>query len=197
MKKILSISLLLSLSLFLLLYPIFIQLIAFLHPIVLGVVFFCIIIVVLFILLFMKKKTIHLSYSLFSWILIFYTITLLILLFLRPNHQIYDSINLVPFATIKYYLSGKVNLLVSFYNLAANIGLFIPYGIFLMTRNYSSFILIFTPLLFISFIELGQFITHRGSLDIDDLILNLLGISVGYLIYPMFKRVVKIKKSDA
>ncbi|WP_176699601.1 hypothetical protein [Neobacillus massiliamazoniensis] len=63
-----------------------------------------------------------------------YTIAILVLLFFRPNDQSYQSWNLIPFSTISFYFSGKVNWLISFYNLSANIGLFIPYGIFLMIK---------------------------------------------------------------
>ena len=58
------------------------------------------------------------------------------LLFFCPNDQSYDSLNLIPFATIRYYLSGEINWIIALYNLAANIGLFIPYGIYLMTKNH-------------------------------------------------------------
>lgn len=194
MKKTFLLSIIISLSVFLLLTPVFIRLIAFLHPIVLAVLFFCILFLVYFINLYFRKETITLPYSVFLRILFFYTTALIILLFFRPTEQSYGSINLIPFATIKFYLSGKVNWLISFYNLAANIGLFIPYGIYLMVRNSSLPKLIFTSFLFISLIEILQFITKRGSMDIDDLILNMLGVLLGSLLYPIFKRIFKIYK---
>lgn len=192
MNKLIFISLLLSVSLFLLFYPFFKHLISYLHPIVLVVVIFFLFILVLFILLFMYTKTIYIPHSLFLWIFILYTLALLVLLFFRPNNQTYYSFNLVPFATINYYLTGNVNWIISIYNLAANIGLFIPYGILLKVKSYSVRKLIFIPILFISLIESFQFITHRGSLDIDDLILNLLGVYIGYLLYPLFKRIFQL-----
>ncbi|MED3553366.1 VanZ family protein [Cytobacillus praedii] len=192
MKKLIFLSLLFAICFFLLLFPFFIQLVFYLHPIVLAVVFFCLFIVILFILLFMYKKTIYIHHSLFLWIFIFYTFALLLLLFFRPNNQVYDSINLIPFSTIYYYLNGNVKWIVSFYNLAANIGLFIPYGILLMEKNLSTLWLLLIPIAFISLIETMQFITHRGSLDIDDLILNVLGIFIGYLLYPAFKRIFRL-----
>jgi glycopeptide antibiotics resistance protein len=85
-----------------------------------------------------------------------------------------------------------VKWIVSFYNLAANIGLFIPYGILMMEKNFSTLRRLLVPIAFISLIEILQFITHRGSLDIDDLILNLLGIFIGYILYPAFRRVFKL-----
>jgi len=190
MKRTFWLSVIISISIFFILFPVFRQLTSFLHPIVLAVVFICMIILVYFFFLFIRKETVTLSYSLFQLLFILYTTFLLILLFFRPNDQNYDSMNLIPLMTIKFYLSGKANWLISFYNLAANIGLFIPYGVFLKIRNYSNLKLILIPLLFISSIEVTQFITHRGSLDIDDLILNFLGFLVGYLLYPLFKRII-------
>ena len=59
-----------------------------------------------------------------------YSIGLLILLFFRPKGSSYGTINLIPFDTISFYLSGNVSYLISFYNLGANIGLFIPFGLY-------------------------------------------------------------------
>jgi len=46
------------------------------------------------------------------------------------------------------------------------------------------------PLLSISGIEICQFVFRRGSLDVDDLILNMIGVYLGYFLYPLFKKVV-------
>jgi glycopeptide antibiotics resistance protein len=178
-------------GLFLLFLPILIHLISYLHPIVLVVVFFCIFFCVNFSILLVRKERIHIPSSLLLWILIFYTLALLVLLFFRPNNQTYHSMNLMPFSTIAFYLSGKVNFLISFYNLSANIGLFVPYGIFLMIVfkkfNYKQILL---PLIFIGTIEISQYITHRGNMDIDDLILNMIGVFIGCMFYPIFKKVI-------
>lgn len=150
----------------------------------------------MFLVFWIRKDNITAPYPLFISFLILYSISLIVLLFFRPHAQTYNTWNIEPFSTIIYYLSGKVPPLIAFYNLAANIGLFIPYGIFLMIRKkktrLSLFQLLYIPLLSISLIELIQFITHRGSLDIDDVILNMLGIGLGYLLFPLFKRVVRI-----
>jgi glycopeptide antibiotics resistance protein len=194
LKKSLFISLLLSIGLFLILSPIIIKLVTYLHPIVLAVVFFCILICFFFLVLWIRKQTIRIPYNLFLGVLGLYTIALFILLFFRPNDQSYQSWNMIPFSTISFYFSGKVNWLISFYNLTANIGLFIPYGIFLMIKTQGSALkLIFIPMIAIAIIEILQFFTHRGSMDFDDLILNLLGVFIGYLFFPSFKRIVKLK----
>lgn len=189
MKKIWMISTFLSLSISLLSFPFFLQLTTYLHPIVLVVVFFCLFLLIFFLMLLIKEKTVNLPYLLFKWVLILYTSALIVLLFLRPNDQSYDSLNLIPFATIRHYLTDEIHWIIAFYNLTANIGLFIPYGIYLMTKSLSFIKLLFTPFIFICLIETLQFITHRGSLDIDDLILNMLGVALGYLNYPIFKKV--------
>jgi glycopeptide antibiotics resistance protein len=191
-KKAYILSLFLSIGTFLIFSPVLFQLTSYLHPVVLVVVWFCIYMFYLISLLLIRKETIQLSYSLFLTFIIFYTIGLLILLFLRPNDQSYESINLIPFSTIAFYLSGKVDSLISLYNLAANIGLFLPFGILLRTIRASLRKLIVLPFTAITFIELLQFFTHRGSLDIDDLLLNLLGIYAGCWLYPLFRKIVKI-----
>jgi glycopeptide antibiotics resistance protein len=183
-----------SILLIMIFSPILIKLTYYLNPIVLVAVFLCIWGGVSFLVLLIRNETVILTYYLFKWILGLYTLILLILLFIRPNEQIYHSSNLIPFRTITFYLSGNVNILVAFYNLVANIILFVPYGIFLMTKKDKnfSFMYLFLPLTSICLIECLQYLTHRGSLDIDDLLLNMSGIFIGYLVFPILNRVIKI-----
>ncbi|WP_260631675.1 VanZ family protein [Neobacillus niacini] len=192
MKKSLIISLIASIALFLILSPILFQLIDYLHPVVIGVVFFCMVMAVFLLALFIRKQTVQFSYSKIRILLLLYSFGLFILLFFRPSDQIYQSINLIPFSTISFYLSGEVNGLISFYNLAANIGLFLPFGFFLKMRKCTIFQLLYIPIFFISSIELLQYFSQSGSMDIDDLILNVLGFYIGYLLYPFFNRVVTV-----
>lgn len=194
MRKTLFFSLLMSFVLFVFLSPVLIRLVFYLHPIVLAVVLFCIFGLVLFGVLIIRKETIILPYPFFLGLLSFYTIALLILLFFRPNEQSYNSMNLLPFSTITFYLTGKVNWLVAFYNLVANIGLFIPYGLFLVVKRISQWKALLIASLVIAGIEVLQFVSHRGSLDIDDFILNLLGVYLGFLLFPLVKQVVNIQK---
>ena len=178
------------------LYPLLSHLLFYLHPIVLVVVWACLSALIMFLVFWIRKDIITAPYSLFVSFLILYSISLIVLLFFRPHAQTYNTWNIEPFHTIVYYLSGEVPPLVAFYNLAANIGLFIPYGIFLMIRKEktrsSLFQLLYIPLLSISLIESIQFVTHRGSLDMDDVFLNMLGLCLGYLLFPLFKRVIHI-----
>jgi hypothetical protein len=191
-KKPLVFTLLISFGTFIVISPVFLRLVTYLHPIVLAVVLLCIIGMVLFGVLLIQKETIDLPYPLFMGILTLYTVGLLILLFFRPNGTNYHSLNLIPFSTVSFYLSGKVNWLISFYNLAANIGLFIPYGIYLSLKSYSLLKVFLVSLLTIACLEILQFLTHRGSLDIDDLMLNMLGVYLGCFLFSFFKHVVNI-----
>ncbi|WP_191565297.1 VanZ family protein [Metabacillus idriensis] len=194
MEKIYWISLAVSQSLFFLLLPIWLSLTEYLHPIVTIVVWFCLTAIIVFSVFLSFKKVMIVPYELVYGCLILYTVSLLILLFIRPEAQ-NNSYNLVPFETIGYYFSGQVSLIIAFYNLAANIGLFVPYGFLMKIKampKQSAFLVAFFV---ISIIETAQYLTGRGSLDVDDLILNLLGVFTGYAVYPIFEKTVSIKKS--
>jgi hypothetical protein len=194
LKKSILFSSSLSIILFSLFSSIIFQLTDYLHPIVLATVLLCLWAFITFIVLLIRKETISISYTTFLSFLGLYTLSLLVLLFFRPSNQSYGTYNLIPFSTIYFFLSGKVNLLISFYNLIANVVLFIPYGIFLMIKGCKSSKseYIYLPLVSITVVECLQYITRRGSLDIDDLILNLIGVFLGYLLYPVFRSVIII-----
>ncbi|WP_237562888.1 VanZ family protein [Bacillus dakarensis] len=131
----------------------------------------------------------------FHAITFLYLSGLLILLFFRPNGSNYGSVNLIPFETIYFYLSGNVGFLIAFYNLSANIGLFIPFGLYYryIKQPASMKELLIITIFTISTIEGLQFFTKRGSLDIDDLLLNVVGVWIGYLVQPVFQKVLDIK----
>jgi glycopeptide antibiotics resistance protein len=138
----------------------------------------------------LKKYLVQLGFAL-------YIASLLVLLFFRPGDNPNANYNLDPFSTIEFYLAGRVDFLVAFYNLAANIILFIPCGLFLilLLKKKSIFTLLVIPVVSISAIEITQFLSRRGSLDIDDFILNLLGVFIGYAFSPLLQRVYVIKES--
>lgn len=194
MKKTMYYAIILSQLIFVICLPVFQQLFSYLHPIVIVVLWMCITAFVFFLVFLIRKQTVTIPHYLLNSLFLFYSFCLLILLFFRPSEQAYDNWNLIPFSTIDFFLSGNVNLLIAFYNLAANIGLFIPFGIALMLTVKSRFKRFVIPFLSISTIELLQYLTMRGSLDIDDLILNMVGVYIGYLLTPIFLRVVNLSK---
>lgn len=196
MRKSTFIAVLLSQLLFVALLPFIIDLFQYLHPIVYAVVWLCLTLLVFFFVYLLRKEKVVISRRIFIGALVAYSLCLLMLLFMRPGNQSYDAYNLMPFDTILFYLSGEVKPLVAVYNLAANIGLFIPYGtafLLLAQKRPSNLVLLAVPTLAITMIEVTQWFTNRGSLDIDDLLLNVIGVLIGYLLTPLVRRVVTLK----
>ncbi|MDT0163344.1 VanZ family protein [Bacillus sp. AG4(2022)] len=182
---------------FLLSLPFIGNLIQYLHPLALIVVWACITSFTITAGLLIRGEKLPLNKYLVLLSFALYSASLLVLLFFRPGDNANANYNLDPFSTIEFYLAGRVDSLVAFYNLAANIILFIPYGLFLilLMKKKSIFTLLVIPVVSISAIEISQFLSRRGSLDIDDLILNLLGVFLGYAFSPLLQRVYVIKES--
>ena len=153
----------------------------------------------------MAKKN-KASTPLWRFLFVLYVAVLLWLLFDRSfdwtdgvsyQQQLRNNISLVPFHTIRTYwaIVRRQEYDYLFFhcviNLGGNIFLFIPIGYFLprlwvKMRNFFRFFA--TCTLSICLVELLQLFTLLGSLDIDDLILNLSGMTVGYLIVTIFKK---------
>ncbi|MEH7095326.1 VanZ family protein [Neobacillus vireti] len=194
-NKSLWISLGISQLIYVLLLPVWLRLLAYLHPIVLVVIWMCLTSLTMLVVFYVRRSTINISTFIFKILITLYSIGLLVLLFFRPTNQEYSQINYIPFKTIRGFLGGDGNFLIAFYNLTANILLFVPYGVialmFSRHRSWWKFVLI--PALSILFIEIMQHLTKRGSMDIDDLILNLLGVWIGYGLSFVIQKVVKVK----
>ena len=103
------------------------------------------------------------------------------------------SYSLTPFHTIRQYLrlwnlNPQLHRL-AVINLVGNVVMFIPLGTLLplVFRRLHSFwkTMLCTTGIIIA-VELTQLFTLLGSCDIDDLILNLLGASIGYFFYRLF-----------
>ncbi len=100
-----------------------------------------------------------------------------------------NSVNIIPFHTIIEYTRGYINGYVSTYNfvvnIIGNIIAFIPFAYFLpmlfsKINNFKNFII--TMIGIVITMELIQFITLSGSCDIDDVILNVLGVGIMFKI---------------
>ena len=104
--------------------------------------------------------------------------------------------NLVPFKTILPYLFGKKGFIIAFINLAGNIVLLVPIGFLVpfvfrnMTWKKS-----LAPAVATGFaIEGMQALLHVGIFDIDDVILNGLGVMVGYWAFMMLAKMERSAK---
>ena len=146
------------------------------------------------------------STPLWRFLFVVYAAMLLWLLFDRSfdwveglsyREQLSRNISLTPFLTIGNYwkvVCRREYDSLFFHcviNLAGNVVLFIPIGYFLprlwmKMRNF--FVFFFTCTLSICLVETLQLLTLLGSMDIDDLILNLGGMIFGYLLFMIFKK---------
>lgn len=116
----------------------------------------------------------------------------------RPAINFYAAdVNLEPFRTIRNYLRayarGNINGGIVAMNLIGNVAAFAPMGFFLpaLCRPFRNFF-VFTlgTAAMICAVEVAQIVTATGSCDIDDLILNLAGALLVWLIVqlPFVKR---------
>jgi len=102
------------------------------------------------------------------------------------------NINLIPFKTIKLYFFGAeyVNLSIIINNLFGNIALFLPFGLlpilFKQLHSKSKYLLV--SFLTILLIEILQYILQVGMADIDDVILNMSGVIIGFWFYKIVMR---------
>lgn len=134
---------------------------------------------------------------------IIYCLLLITILFLNNEYRMggfqnintfskehFETSNLIPFATIIEYIIGvisnDINTSIVIINFATNLLLFAPMGFFIPVlfqskiKNIKQFVIMIIILTLI--VEILQFITYRGSTDIDDIILNTIGAVSMYMI---------------
>ena len=110
----------------------------------------------------------------------------------NPGHQA----NFLPFATIGPYLLGYKGWLIAGINLAGNIALLVPLGFLLpfvyptITWKKNLLLAVATGLV----IETLQTVLHVGIFDIDDVILNALGVMLGYWAFVVLAEWVRARK---
>jgi len=97
--------------------------------------------------------------------------------------------NFIPFKTIWTYFNmltdGGAFTLIAIRNLVGNLFLFLPFGLylpfFMRKMNRLSFF-VFSVAGLIIVVEIMQGLIRRGSIDVDDLILNLSGALIGFVL---------------
>ena len=108
--------------------------------------------------------------------------------------QIRANLNLEPFHTIRLFfkvLGQPAYNSAAVVNLGGNVILFIPLGFFLprvFPKLQKFWKTLLATILMITAVELAQLFSLLGSCDIDDLILNVLGSSLGYAIHKYAKK---------
>ena len=107
------------------------------------------------------------------------------------SYSIQGSINynLIPFRNISVQIR-RITQWWALKNLLGNIVPFVPFGFLLPIayRKFNSAIKVLsTGFVSILSIEIFQFFTKLGSFDVDDIILNMIGIICGYLMFLLIK----------
>lgn len=98
-----------------------------------------------------------------------------------------SSANFIPFKTIKMYIRYRSSLN-SFANLFGNLFILTPLGIllpFAWRKKHSVFLITAVGFLVSMAVETLQLVLGVGAFDVDDLILNTLGVIVGYVLYKI------------
>src|SRR5215207_6278144 len=147
-----------------------------------------------------NRKGWKLFFTLYA-IKIFYAITafcygglfIYILFFARRRRGL--TTRYLTFIPLKSTITNFLNIhgnehheLFNYYsNLIGNILLFLPFPVFLVCLcGINSFRKIFIISFILSFsVELLQFVLKKGVADIDDILLNLLGTTIGFFIYKL------------
>jgi len=107
--------------------------------------------------------------------------------------------NFIPLKTILPYLLGEKGFMIAVLNLAGNILLLVPIG-FLVPFIYPNMTWKKTLVLAVATgfaLEGMQALLHVGIFDVDDLILNGLGVMAGYWLFMIrAKRLLSMKSKD-
>ncbi|MCR5009653.1 MAG: VanZ family protein [Clostridia bacterium] len=98
-----------------------------------------------------------------------------------------SGVNLVPFRDLIYYTRRRLSWY--FWQALLNIVLFLPYGVFLKIGRRKLWVSALIGFGSSLLIEAVEYITNRGVFDVDDLILNTLGVVIGYLLAALFFRI--------
>jgi glycopeptide antibiotics resistance protein len=142
-------------------------------------------------LLHRKRKAIYKTLNIIFFI---YSCVMIWQVFVGP-YRSYSGIrryNIYPLKTITDYLanSERYNFNILFINLAGNIITFIPLGFFisiLFKRFNNTRAIIMFSIVITIIIEAMQFILNVGVFDIDDIILNIVGCTLGYVLHKIMR----------
>jgi len=93
--------------------------------------------------------------------------------------------NLVPFHTITDFalmrVGGRID---QWINLFGNVAVFIPFGLGIpFIKPYTLYSLLLRFGLCILIVEMVQMLSKRGTFDIDDVILNSIGVTIGWCLW--------------
>lgn len=132
-----------------------------------------------------------------------YVLALIYILFLRGRGNVYMqaltfdeyakyAVNLVPFETIMVFWralkENRINTDIALLNIFGNIALFVPFGFLIPVfekKLRSLWKCAAVSLAVILVVETLQLLFKVGSFDVDDIILNMAGVVIGYAVYKI------------
>lgn len=133
-----------------------------------------------------NNKPLKIGLWIFFILYLILLITLVAFDYFRGNSV---SVNIIPLDTImgyvKAFFNSSANLNVIAYNLVGNVVCLTPLAFFLprLFKEQNKFkIFLITTIGIALSIEILQLITMSGTFDIDDIILNVIGVCIAYLI---------------
>lgn len=104
-----------------------------------------------------------------------------------------DTANFTLFKTIKMYIDYSY-MLNSFENLVGNVVVFVPFGFLLPYIHKKSVkfpVLLCNAFSFVLGIEVFQLFSAFGAFDVDDILLNCFGASLGWVFFWQWERIRK------
>ena len=125
--------------------------------------------------------------KLYKILIPFYTLFLLYLMFFGFGRSQYDIniVRLIPMFSTVGFVKQTILWKTIIINIFGNILIFVPFGflgiVFPKLNNF--WILILDFLFAIIIVESLQYFTRLGVFDIDDVILNTVGVAIGFWIY--------------
>ena len=130
--------------------------------------------------------------KLYKILIPFYTLFLLYLMFFGFGRSQYDIniVRLIPMFSTVGFVKQTILWKTIIINIFGNILIFVPFGflgiVFPKLNQFWSLILDF--LFAIIILESLQYFTRLGVFDIDDVILNTVGVAIGFWIYQLFEK---------
>lgn len=118
-----------------------------------------------------------------------------LIVFKYPPGMVFDvtSANYMPFNTIVPYLGGEPTWAIALRNLAGNIAPFVPLGLIapFLYHPLTWKRILGAAAAFALALEGVQLILQKGIFDVDDILLNVLGIVLGYSVFIGVERITR------
>lgn len=125
--------------------------------------------------------------KLYKILIPFYTLFLLYLMFFAFGRSQYDIniVRLIPMFSTVGFVKQTILWKTIIVNIFGNILIFVPFGFLgiVFPKLNQFWILILDFLFAIIIVESLQYFTRLGVFDIDDVILNTVGVAIGFWIY--------------